>query len=236
MHHDRHLLAQCAVSADATGNHQTLKAGLIQRTLTFDRQRIHHRIFKGAGDVSTGLSIIIIGADGISGKGFQAGEAEIQARTIGHRTREGKTSRRALLRHLRQHWPARIIQPKQLGRFVERFTRGIIDRFTQQRVFTNAGDANQLRMSARHQECDKRKFRRILFQHRRQQVAFHMVDRHGGDFPGKRQGAANGGTNQQRTDQSRACRVSHRVDLLGLQTGLFQRSLNQRHGFPHVIT
>ena len=54
------------------------EAGLLQRTLAFDHQRIHYRIFKGAGDIGARLFVTVMFANGIRREGFQAGEAEVQ--------------------------------------------------------------------------------------------------------------------------------------------------------------
>jgi hypothetical protein len=51
---------------------------LLQRAATFNHQRIHDRIFKRAGDIGAGLLVVAVAANGVRGKGLQAGEAEIQ--------------------------------------------------------------------------------------------------------------------------------------------------------------
>ena len=208
---------------------------MLEGTFAFDRQRIHHRILEGAGDVGTRLIVVAVGANGVGGEGFQPGEAEVQPRTIGHRPREGETPRRALLRHLRQHRPAGIIQAEQLGGFVERFAGGIVDRLAQQCILTDAGDADQLSVATGDQQRDERERRRVIFQHRRQQVAFHVVYRHCRHVPGERQRTPDGSADQQRAYQARPGGISHAVDIGRSQVGLFQRRLNQRHGFAHVI-
>ncbi len=146
MHHLGQLRAQRAVGADATGHHQTLKAGLIQRALALDHQRIDHRIFERAGNIGPGLLAVIIIADSVGREGFQPGEAEIQPWPVGHRAREDKAPFRSLRRHSGQHWAARVIQPQQLGGFVERFTGGVVDRLAQQFILANARHADQLGM------------------------------------------------------------------------------------------
>ena len=44
----------------------------------------------------------------------------------------------------------------------------------------------------------------MLFQHGRQQMAFHVVHTQRGHAPGERQGLGAGGSDQQRTDQAGA--------------------------------
>ena len=213
MHHLRQLRTQRTVSADATRHHQALKAGLIQRAFTLDHQRIDHRIFECASDVRTGLLAVIVIADGIGGEGFQAGEAEIQPRTVGHWTREDKTPLRALRRHFREHRAARVIQTQQLSGFVEGFSGSVINRLAQQLILANTRHANQLGMAARDQQRHKREFGWILFQHRCQKMPFHMVNRNGRNIPREGQGTAHRRTDQQRADQTRACRVGDGINI-----------------------
>jgi hypothetical protein len=107
----------------------------------------------------------------------------------------------------------RVIQPQQLGGFVERFTGRVVDRLAQQFVLANARHANQLRMAAGNQQRHKREFRRIIFQHRRQQMPFHMVNRNRRNIPRERQRTANRCANQQRADQTRACGIGNGIDI-----------------------
>ncbi|OQV66160.1 hypothetical protein AK51_11580 [Serratia nematodiphila DZ0503SBS1] len=90
-------------------------------------------------------------------------------------------------------------------------------------------------MAAGDQQRDERERRRVVFQHRRQQVAFHVMHRHRRHVPGERQRAPHGSADQQRAHQARPGGIGHAVDVGRGQVGLFQRSLNQRHGFAHVI-
>ena len=71
------LGAQLQIGANATGYHQLLTAGLLEGPLALDHQRLHHRLFKGAGDIGAGLVITAIGGNAVGGGGFEAAEAEI---------------------------------------------------------------------------------------------------------------------------------------------------------------
>jgi hypothetical protein len=59
----------------------------------------------------------------------------------------------------------------------------------------------------------KGKAGRLAFQHRCQQVSLHVVDAQGRNPPAQRQGPGQGGTHHQGTDEPRARRVGHPVDL-----------------------
>lgn len=130
---------------------------------------------------------------------------------------------------------ARVIQPHQLGGLVESFTGSVVQRLAEQLVLADAIDAHQLSVPTRNQQSDERKGRRLLFQHRCQQVTFHMVHTDGRHAPGKSQRLSAGRSHQQRADQARACRVSQCVDIAGLLAGLIQHLADQRQHALDVI-
>ena len=68
-------------------------------------------------------------------------------------------------------------------------------------------------MSTGDQQCHKREFRRILFQHRRQKVPFHMVNRDGRHVPREGQRTANRRADQQRADQTRPRGIGHGINI-----------------------
>ena len=90
-------------------------------------------------------------------------------------------------------------------------------------------------MTTGHQQGDKGKGRRRLFQHRRQQVAFHMMHAQRRHAPGKGQRTGTGAAHQQRAHQTGACGVGHRIHLSRLQPGLGKNLAHQRHQTLDVI-
>jgi hypothetical protein len=83
-------------------------------------------------------------------------------------------------------------------------------------------------VAAGHQQRDKREFRRLGFQHRRQQVSLHVVhlDRRDAQRPG--QAAADRSTGHQRPDQSRAGRVGNRINRIESQACTRKRLFHKR--------
>ena len=67
-------------------------------------------------------------------------------------------------------------------------------------------------------------------------MAFHMMHADRRHAPGQRQRLSTGRTDQQGTDQARAGRIGHRVDLPRLAAGLDQHLTDQRQHAFHVIT
>jgi len=91
-------------------------------------------------------------------------------------------------------------------------------------------------MATRNQQSDERELRRCFFQHRRQQMAFHMVYAEGRNVPGKCQRLGARSPNQQGSDQSGAGGVGDRIDLGRHAAGLVQHLPNQRQHAFDVIT
>ncbi|MNP22807.1 hypothetical protein D3C76_1154920 [compost metagenome] len=172
---------------------------------------------------------------GVQRKGFQTTEAEIQARTVAHRPREDETPCNALLCKASDLRSARIIEPHHLGRLVEGLAGGVIQGLAQKRVLTDSVDLNQLRVTTRHQQSDERKFRRLRLQHRRQQMAFHVMHAKGRNAPGKGQRLSTGSPYQQGTNQARTRGVGDRIDLGRHAVGLGQHLTNQgQHAFDVI--
>jgi hypothetical protein len=88
---------------------------------------------------------------------------------------------------------------------------------------------------AGHQQRDERELRRRRFEHRREQVALHVVHADRGHAPGPGQAAPDAGAHEQRPDQPGAGRVGHPVELAGRGPGVGQHPFNQRQQLAHVI-
>ena len=54
--------------------------------------------------------------------------------------------------------------------------RGIVERIAEQRVAADRLDLDQHRMTARDEQRDERRLRRIGFEQRRQEMTFHVMD------------------------------------------------------------
>ncbi len=237
--HGVQRLAQRAVGTDPAGDHQRLQAGLLQRTAALDCERFDHRLLECKGDVAAGLLAVVTGRptllECIEGKGLQAAEAEIEPWPIGHRPRKHETPRHAVLGQPGDFRPAGIRQAHQLGGLVEGLAGSIIHRLTEQLVATDAIDAHQLGMPAGNQQCDERKRRRLLLEHRCQQMPFHMMHTNRRYAPGERQRLRAGGPDQQRADQSWAGGIGDRIDLRSITLGIGKHLANQRQHALDVI-
>ena len=104
-----------------------------------------------------------------------------------HGAWERESIRCAEFSQLGQFGTAGIRQTQKLGRFIKRLACRIVYALTQQGVIADTAYSHKLRMSARHQQSDKWKFRLIVCQQRREQMAFKMVDGNNRLADGKRQ-------------------------------------------------
>ncbi len=160
---------------------------------------------------------VVPGADtllpGVQGERLQPAETEIQARTVAHRPREHEAPIDPLCGQPGDFRPTGIIEAHHFGSFVERFAGGIVEGFAQQFVLADSINPDELRMAARDQQSDEREFWRLRLQHRRQQVAFHVVHAQGRNPPGKGQRLGAGSAHQQRPHQARAGGVGDAIDL-----------------------
>ncbi len=146
-----------------------------------------------------------------------------------------KTGRIPLQRMPGNRRPTRIPKIEQLCGLVESLTRCIIQGFTQQIIFTNTSDLDQLGMPPRNQQRHKRKLRRIRLQHRRQKMPFHVMHAYCRDIPGPGEASCNSCSRQQCTHQPRPSGIGDALNLIAPQTRLSQRSVYQRQQLAQVI-
>ena len=90
-------------------------------------------------------------------------------------------------------------------------------------------------VTAGNQQGDKGKCRRLAFQHRRQQMPFHVMHPYHRHPQGIAQGCGNGATHHQGTHQARPGGVGDTVNIGAGQAGLGQHRLNQRQGLADMI-
>ncbi|MNH30245.1 hypothetical protein D3C79_905310 [compost metagenome] len=90
-------------------------------------------------------------------------------------------------------------------------------------------------MSTGHQQGDKRELRRLLFEHRREQMTFHVMHAQRRNTPGKRQGLGAGRPYQQRADQTGAGGIGNGINFGSDTVGLVQHLADQRQHALDVI-
>ena len=150
--------------------------------------------------------------------------------------RQGIGIRPSLLGQCSQRRAARIAQAHELGGFVKRLARRIVNRLAQQGVLPHPVDAHQLRVPAGNQQRHKRKAGRIGAQKRREQMAFQVVDADDRLVQRRRQRAGRARTHQQRPGQPRPAGESHHVNIVQCAPGLLQHLARQRHHAADVVT
>ena len=88
-------------------------------------------------------------------------------------------------------------------------------------------------MPARHEQRQKRKRGRLILKHRRQQMAFHVVNRYDRAIPGEAEARCRTAAHHQRTHEPGTGRVGDGIRLL--DTRFAKNLLNQRQDAPQVI-
>jgi hypothetical protein len=231
----RKSLAQAAIGAHAAGDHQPRDAGLLDRAQALADQRVNDGFLELQRHVRPRLFVQFEVADSGDHRGLQAAEAEIQPRPVEHRPRQAQAAGSAALGEARELRPARVAEAQHLGGLVEGLAGGVVERLAQHPVAAQPGDLHQHAVAARDQQRDEREVRRRVFQHRRQQVALHVVHADRRHAPGPRQAAAHAGPHQQRPDQPGPGRVGHPVECLGRRAGLFKHLFYQRKQLADVV-
>ena len=102
-------------------------------------------------------------------------------------------------------------------------------------VAADAVDPHQHGVTAGDQQRHEGEFGGPLLQHGSQQVALHMVYRHGGFTPGHGEGAAYGRPHQDGANQTRPRSVGDAVDVIFTQSRLLQCGLDQGDRLADVI-
>ncbi len=92
---------------------------------------------------------------------------------------------------------------------------------------------NQHGVAARDQQRQERERRRLVLQHRRQQMALHVVNRHDRAIPGQSQAGGHAAPDHQRSHEPGSCRVGDHVRPL--DAGLVEYRLHQRQQHADVI-
>ena len=186
----------------------------------------------GAGSASIPGPVLI---GRVQGVGLEPAEAEIQPRLAHHRSRKVVAARIALFRESGDVGTAGIGLPQHFRGFVKGFPRGVIQGFSQQAVDADTVYPHQLCMTAGYQQRDEGVIRVTVFQHRRQQVALHMVHtqyRHS-PSPGKR--LRQGGAHHGGADQAGARGVGDAVHFCAADACLGQHLIEQRQRLAHVV-
>ena len=119
----------------------------------------------------------------------------------------------AVLGHAGKGRPAGIAQAHQLGGFVKRLARSIVNRLAQQGVMPHAIDLHQLGVPARYQQRHKRKLGRVGTQKRRQQMPLQMVHAQHRFAQSGTQCAGHARAHQQSARKARPARVGDHVHL-----------------------
>ena len=234
--HDVQFLPHEHVGADAAGDDQPLEPGLPQGATGLDEQGVDHRCLEASGNVGAVLWRTGAGFQGNQRVGLEPAETEVQTGSVGHWPRETEASSVTRFGQLGDGRPAGVAQTQHLGGLVEGLACGVVHRFTQNPVAADAGDLHQLGVATGDKQGEERKFGRIRFQQRGEQVAFHVVDADGWHIQAPGQAAGDRGTSQQGADQAGPAGVGDAVECLERDAGIGADLPDERHELADVVT
>ena len=173
-----HPLAQRAVGRDAAADREPVEAGLLERALDPQRERLDDRPLVGRGEVGAALGRPLLAevADLVEQRGLQAGEGEVQAGDAA-RDREGEGVRVALLRQPLERRAAGVRQAEQPRALVEGLAGGVVERRAEDREAVVVLDAREERVAAAGDQAQERRLERLGGEEVRRDVALEVVDR-----------------------------------------------------------
>src|SRR4029453_17441032 len=111
----------------------------------------------------------------------------------------------------------------------------VVLRVAQKAVTSDAFDVEQLTVSTRNEQRDKRKRRLRIGEQRRQQMAFEMMNAYDRLAEREAERASHRGADQQRAGKSGAFRVRDAVEVSQRRAGLGEHSLCEWHDALDMI-
>ncbi len=170
------FMADASIGAHPAGHHQIFQAGLGDSARHLDSQRVGDSHLETRGNIGGALLIKRRTlADLVPKRGLQSAETEIKPRPIDHGARKPERLGITTERELRDGGAAREPQPQQTRHLVESFAHGIIKRLSEQSVFANGIDAEDLCVSAGDQQRKEGQVGLLIAQEGCQQVALHVM-------------------------------------------------------------
>ena len=209
---------------------------MLHRAPAFDNQGGDCRFLKCQRNIGDQLVIKRLSRHCCGHGGFEPRKAEIEAGPVGHRPRKFEYTAFTLPRPARNRWATGVAQPQQLGGLVERLAHGIVQRFTENGVVSQPAYVGDQGMAAGNQQRQKREFRFFVFQHRRQQVSFHVVHADGRYLPAPGQSTPQRGTDEQGAGKPRAAGVGDTINIRSLDLGLFQHGCDQGQALADMVS
>lgn len=164
----------------------------------------------------------------IQQRGLQAAETEIEPATVQVRTREPDDRWISRLCQTIQGRATGVGKPEHLGPFVKGFSRRIIQGLSKECIVSALSDQIQVRMPTGHHQHHSGRRKSRIFQPRRRDMAFQVMDTDTWNVQGIGEGFAKTHANDQRTGQSRPSRDRDRPKRSPPRAGLSKSVLRHR--------
>ena len=187
-------------------------------------EAIDDRLLERGGDILRLVSAAVAGAQH---RTLQAGEGEMRLRRAKQRPGQRHGAAVAAGRRLLHRRTAGKAEAEQFGGLVERLARRVVDGGGEAPVAAEPFDEENLTVAARDEQQEIGKSKVGLAEHRRQRMAFEMVDRDQRLAARQRQPLGGDQADDHAADKPRAGGGGDRIDLVERRPSLFQRFLDQ---------
>ena len=130
--------------------------------------------------------------------------------------------------HLVDDRSARVAKAEVTGNLVVGLASCVVECLAEQAILAMPFHEDQHRVATRYEQNDNGQLEIWLFDERRVQVRFEMVDRNERLVPNKRQSLSRANTDEQRANQAWANRARNSGEIFGLDASLDHRLSNNR--------
>ena len=168
-------------------------------------------------------------ADQRQHRGLQPGKAHVEVAAVLHRPRQYDRARSSRLGKLRQLGTAWVTEAEESGGLVERFSGGIVEGISEQRVIADCRHRVELRVPPGNQQRDEGEARLRVAEQRRQQMSLEMVDRERRLAQRVSECRCHACANQQGPREARPLCVGNTVEVGEDLSRFDQQILHQRH-------
>ena len=131
--------------------------------------------------------------------------------------------------------PAGVRQAEEPSDLVECFAGGIVERLADDPVAADAGDLDQLRVPARHQQRQERKVGRRLLEHAGEQMALEVMDGDRWDLEAVGQRRRQRAADHQRANEAWTGRIRDSIEVAEPHPGLGEHAFDHRQELRNVI-
>ena len=215
-----HRRSERAVAGHAAAEHDARTPVRARRTHGLGHERVDERVLKSSRDVRAVPLDVAARADRVKHGRLEAAERDIEEigvadtlAAVEHGAREPESRRVALMRELLDVLAARVGEPHQLGRLVERLAGCVVARLTEQAVPAPRLHVQEQRVTSRDEQGSERRRGVRMLERGGEEMPFHVMHADHRLPERLRERLRIAHSHQQRSHESRRMRHRDRVDV-----------------------